>query len=135
MITSPCFLKLEQADDHPPQAEIYSTQAKNYPPQAEKPGSRTYNMLLILLIDKPATPEKMRKPSNTAQNVQIFCCPCLIFFLSLDCDLCEFMKSVKKANLLNKNLMTLLLRWPGKVLEMISFLCSRVTHLALKPLK
>ena len=45
------------------------------------------------------------------------------------------MKSVKKANLLYKNLMTLLLRWPGKVLEMIWVLCSRVTHLALKPLK
>ena len=36
-------MKLEQADDYPPQA-------KNYPPQAEKPGSRTYN--IVDLVDR-----------------------------------------------------------------------------------
>ena len=42
--------------------------------------ARAPTILLILLIDELATSEMMRKPNYTAQNVQIFCCPCLVFF-------------------------------------------------------
>ena len=77
LITSPCFMKLMKL------MTILPRQRSRAPAPT---------MLLILLIDKPATPEKMRKPSHTAQNAHIFC---LFFFLNLDCDFGEFMKSAK----------------------------------------
>ena len=81
-------MKLEQTDDYPPQTE-------NYPPQAEKPGSRTYNIVDIVDLRQTRNAWKDAKAILHSPKCTDILLPLSSFFLSLDCDFGEFMKSAK----------------------------------------
>ena len=74
-------MKLEQADD--------------YPPQAEKPGSRTYNIVDIVDLRQTRNAWENAKDMLHSSKCTYFLLPLSIFFLNLDCDFGEFMKSAK----------------------------------------
>ena len=73
-------MKLEQADD--------------YPPQAEKPGSRTYN--IVDLVDRQTRNawEDAKAKLHSSKWTELLL-PKSSFSLNVDCDFGEFMKSAK----------------------------------------